>query len=213
MNIRYMKITLKTLIYSVLFIFIASGAKAQLSVPDSLRISIGGQLFSTTGTNFGTDVNNLSDSEASSAYNYGAGVALGVDIPVLSGLFATASVGYNSYFTTSNAKNSQQALTGVAPKNFNTIPLKVGLKVFIGGDRFYAHGELGETLLANKKALYANYNNAFTWSPGIGLIFPLQKRHTYVDAGIRFESTKTFYNNNITNNFWGLHVAYAFNLK
>jgi hypothetical protein len=208
-----MKITLKTLIYSVIFIFIASGAKAQLSVPDSLRISIGGQLFSTTGTNFGTDVNTPSDSEASSAYNYGAGIALGVDIPVLSGLFATASVGYNSYFTTKNAKYSQQALTNVPLKNFNTIPIKVGLKAFIGGDRFYVHGEIGETILANKKDLYAIYSHSLTWSPGIGLIFPLEKRHTYIDAGIRFESMATFYNNNNTNNFWGLHLAYAFNLK
>ena len=208
-----MKITLKTLVYSAIFLFIASEAKAQLSVPDSLRISVGGELMATTGTSFGTGVNTVSDGQSSSAYNYGAGVSLKVDVPVLSSLFATASVGYNSYFTTGNAANSQQALTNVPAKNFNTIPIKLGLKVFIGGDRFYAHGEVGETLLANKKEMYAIYGNSFTWSPGIGLIFPLAKRHTYIDAGIRYETTATFYNNNNTNSFWGLHLAYAFNLK
>jgi hypothetical protein len=208
-----MKITLKTLVYSFLFIFISSAAKAQLSVPDSLRIGIGGELFSTTGSNFGTDVNVPANSEAGAAYNYGAGVSLRVDIPVISSLFVTASAGYNTYFKSKNADKSQQAITNGSLPNFNTIPLKVGLKVFIGGDRFYAHGEVGETLLANKKALYAIYSNSFTWSPGIGLIFPLQKRHTYIDGGIRFESASTFYNNKTTNNFWALHVAYAFNLK
>lgn len=208
-----MKSTLKTLVYTLLFIFIGTAAKAQLSVPDSLRIGIGGELFSTTGSNFGTDVNVPVNGEAASAYSYGTGLALRVDVPVLSGLFVTASAGYNTYFTTKNANKSQQALTNGGLPNFNTIPIKLGLKVFIGGDRFYAHGELGETLLANKKALYAMYSNAFTWSPGIGLIFPLQKRHTYIDGGIRFESAQTFYNNKTTNNFWALHVAYAFNLK
>jgi hypothetical protein len=208
-----MKNTFKTLVYTLLFLFIGSAANAQLTVPDSLRIGIGGELFSTTGSAFGTDVNIAGGAEAASAYNYGSGLSLRVDIPVLSGFLLTASAGYNTYFKSKNAGNSQQALTNGSLPNFNTIPLKIGLKVFIGGDRFYAHGEVGETLLANKKALYAMYSNAFTWSPGVGLMFPLKKHHTYIDGGIRFESTQTFYNNNNTNNFWALHVAYAFNLK
>ncbi|MES2810601.1 MAG: hypothetical protein V4619_18340 [Bacteroidota bacterium] len=208
-----MKSTLKTLVYTLLFIFIGTAANAQLTVPDSLRIGLGGELFSTTGSNFGTDVNIPGSTEAASAYSYGAGVALRVDIPVLSHLLVTASAGYNTYFKSANATKSQQTFTNGTLPNFNTIPLKVGLKVFIGGDRFYAHGEVGETLLTNKKALYAMYGNAFTWSPGIGMIFPLQKHHRYIDAGLRFESTQTFYNNNNQNNFWAIHVAYAFNLK
>lgn len=208
-----MKITLKALVYSFLLIFTVTAAKAQRTVPDSLRIAVGGELFSTTGTNFGTDINIPSGEQAASAYNYGAGLSLRVDIPVLSGLLVTASAGYNTYFTTANANKSQQAIANAKLPNFNTIPLKVGLKVFIGGDRFYGHAEVGETLLANKKALYAMYGNAFTWSPGIGLIFPLKKHHTYIDGGIRFESAQTFYDNKNNNNFWALHIAYAFNLK
>ncbi|MFD2143957.1 hypothetical protein [Mucilaginibacter antarcticus] len=208
-----MKSTLKTLVYTLLFISISSAAKAQLTVPDSLRIGLGGGLFSTTGSNFGTDVNVPTNAEAGAAYSYGAGVALKVDIPVLSHVLVTASVGYNTFFKSANGNKSQQAITNATLPNFNTIPLKVGVKLFVGGDRFYAQGEVGETLLANKKALYAMYSNAFTWSPGIGMIFPLQKHHRYIDAGIRFESTQTFYNNNNNNNFWALHLAYAFNLK
>jgi hypothetical protein len=208
-----MKITLKALIYSFLLICLGSAAKAQLNVPDSLRIGIGAEILSTTNTNFGTGAITPSGGEAASVYSYGAGVSLKVDIPVLSKLAVTASAGYSTFFANSNAQNSQQAITGVKLPNFNIIPLKLGIKAFIGGDRFYVHGEVGETLLANKAALYATYTNSFTWAPGLGLILPLKKRHTYIDAGIRVENTASFYNADNSNTFWGLHVTYAFNLK
>ncbi|MBC7400543.1 MAG: hypothetical protein H7289_11405 [Mucilaginibacter sp.] len=208
-----MKITLKALIYSFFFICLGTAAKAQLNVPDSLRIGIGAEIASTTTANFGTGVNSTSGSDAAAVYNYGVGLALRVDIPVLSNLYVTASGGYTSFLTSKNATNSQQAITGVTLPNFNIIPLKIGAKVFIGGDRFYAHGEVGETFLANKAALYAVYSRSFTWAPGLGLVLPLKKRHTYIDAGIRIENTQSFYNANNTNTFWGFHFAYALNLK
>lgn len=208
-----MKVTLKAFVYSLIFVLFGTAAKAQLTVPDSLRIAIGGEVLSATGNRFGTGVNIPAAGEAASAYSYGAGLSLRVDIPVLSGVLVTASAGYNRYFTTAKGANSQQAISNIKLPNFNTIPLKLGVKVFIGGDRFYGQAEVGETFLANKKALYAMYGNAFTWSPGFGIMFPLKKRHTYIDGGIRYESFQTFYNDDSKNGFWGLHVAYAFNLK
>lgn len=208
-----MKITLKALIYSFLFICLGSTAKAQLNVPDSLRIGVGAEIVSTTNTNFGTGVITPAGGTASSAYSYGAGVSLRVDIPVLTKLGVTVSAGYTSFFPNSNSQNSQQAVAGTNLPNFNIIPLKLGVKAFIGGDRFYVHGEVGETLLANKAALYATYTNSFTWAPGLGLVLPLKKHHTYIDAGIRVENTASFYTSDNINTFWALHIAYAFNLK
>jgi hypothetical protein len=208
-----MKITLKTLIYALLFICFTTAAKAQLNVPDSLRIGIGAEIASTTTTNFGTGVIAPSGGTAAAAYTYGAGVSLRVDIPVIFRLGATVSAGYTSFFANSNAQYSQQAISGINLPNFNIIPLKIGLKAFIGGDRFYVQGEVGETLIANKADVYATYTNSFTWAPGLGLVLPLKKRHTYIDGGIRIENTASFYNANNTNTFWALHVAYAFNLK
>lgn len=208
-----MKITLKALIYSLLLIGFGSAAKAQLNVPDSLRIGIGAEIASTTTTNFGTGVITPPGGTAASAYSYGAGVSLRVDIPVLSKLGVTVSAGYTSFFANGNAQYSQQAITGASLPNFNVIPLKLGIKAFIGGDRFYVQGEAGETLIANKAAVYATYTNSFTWAPGLGLVLPLKKRHTYIDGGIRLENTASFYNAKNTNTFWALHVAYAFNLK
>jgi hypothetical protein len=208
-----MKITLKALIYLLLLICFGTVAKAQLNVPDSLRIGIGAELAATTTTNFGTGVIAPTGGTAAAAYNYGVGLSLRADIPVFSRLNFTVSGGYTSFFPNKNANYSQQAIAGVKLANFNIIPLKAGLKVFIGGDRFYAQGEVGETLLANKAAVYATYTNSFTWAPGLGLVLPLKKHHTYIDAGIRIENTASFYNANNTNTFWAFHFAYAFNLK
>src|SRR5689334_22644502 len=98
-----MKITLKALIYSLLLIGFGSAAKAQLNVPDSLRIGIGAEIASTTTTNFGTGVITPPGGTAASAYSYGAGVSLRVDIPVLSKLGVTVSAGYTSFFANGNA--------------------------------------------------------------------------------------------------------------
>ncbi|MCC8424822.1 hypothetical protein [Mucilaginibacter sp. UR6-11] len=206
-----MKITVKALVYSVLFISLGSVANAQINVPDSVRISIGAEITSTTGTDFGTGVNVASGGNAASAYNYGAGLSFHIDVPVLSQLYLTATAGYISFFPTKDGVYSQQAITNSPLPNFNIIPLKIGAKLLLG-NRFYVGAEAGETLLANKTALYALYSNSFTWAPQIGLVLPLKKRHTYIDTGLRFESTSSFYNNSTHNTFWGLHVAYAFNL-
>lgn len=206
-----MKFTFKALIYSFLFICLSSAANAQINVPDSVRISIGAELASTTGTDFGTGVNTPSGGTAASAYNNGVGISLHVDVPVMSQLYVTASAGYITFLASKSAGYSQQAITGNKLPDFNTIPLKIGLKLLLG-NRFYVQAEAGETILANKAAVYALYSNAFTWSPQLGLVLPLKKRHTYIDAGIRYESTQTFYNNSNTNNFWALRIAYAFNL-
>jgi hypothetical protein len=206
-----MKITLKAIIYSFLFTCLASAANAQINVPDSVRIGIGAELTSATGTKFGTNVNVVSGGTAAAAYNYGAGFSLNVDVPIMSALYLTASAGYISFFTTKDANTSQQAITNKALPNFNLIPLKIGAKVLLG-NRFYVGAEAGETILANKTDLYALYSNSFTWAPQIGLVLPLKKRHTYIDTGLRFESTSSFYNNSVHNSFWGLHIAYAFNL-
>jgi hypothetical protein len=204
-----MKITVTSLIYSLLFTVVCLSAKAQ-SLPDTLRIGIGVEGATTTGI-FGTKTNTAVGGTAASAYSAGVGVSLRADFPIKEHLYVTANVGYNNFFTSSNSTNSQQAIITVPLPNFETIPLKLGVKIFIG-NKFYFQGEAGETLLANKKALYAVYSNAFTYAPQFGLLMPLKKKHTYIDAGIRFESFQSFYKDNATNDFWAAHVTYTFNL-
>lgn len=209
-----MKITFKALVYAIVFTCFCSAAKAQIIVPDSVRIGFGVNAASTTGNSFGVGVTKAIGDDAKSAYNFGAGLSLNVDIPaiILSNLYVTASAGYMSFLKSGNASKSQQTIEGIKTPNFNIIPVKLGLKYIIG-NRFYINTEAGETFLANKKDLYAMFGNAFTWSPSIGLVMPFTKHHhQYIDANLRYESTKTFYNDNNLNNFWALRVTYAFNL-
>lgn len=209
-----MKITFKAFVYALVFTCFCSAAKAQIIIPDSVRIGFGVNLASTTGNSFGVGVNKAIGDDAKSAYNFGAGVSLNVDIPaiLLSNMYVTASAGYMSFLKSGNASKSQQAITGKKTPDFNTIPVKLGLKYIIG-NRFYVNAEAGETFLANKNQLYAMYGNAFTWAPSIGLVMPFKKHHhQYIDANLRYESTETFYNDGGKNNFWALRVTYAFNL-
>ena len=205
-----MKTTLKPLIYSFIFMCLCFKANAQ-SFSDTLRVSIAVNGLATNG-DFGTQGNAPTGGTASSAYGYGAGISLQADIPLVEHINLTASAGYNNFFTTQYASNSQQAILGYTLPNFETIPLKLGIKWFIA-KKLYIQGEAGETLLANKTALYAVYGNAFTYAPQVGLLMPLKNNHGLIDVGFRFESMGSFYNNdNKPNTFFGLHVAYAIKL-
>jgi len=206
-----MKITLKPLAWSLLFISFCFTANAQsLPISDSLRIGVSAEGATATGI-FGTGVNTSNGGTAATAYQYGAGISLRFDYPINKSFYVTANAGYSVFFPTADAQGSQQVILNTTIPTFQTIPLKLGVKWFTG-NRFYFQGEVGETLLANKAQLYALNSYAFTWSPQVGLLFPLKKRHTYIDGGIRFESFASFYNDGATNDFWAIHIAYMFNL-
>jgi len=79
----------------------------------------------------------------------------------------------------------------------------VDLKVFRNGVELLQY--------VNKAQAFATYNSSFTISPQIGMLFFLKKR-TYIDAGIRYETLKSFNNDNERIDFWAAHVAFAFNL-
>lgn len=188
--------TLKTLLYSILFTCLSLAANAQSSLPDTVRIGIGIEAGLPNG-DFGKSYSSL------------IGGSLRVDVPITKKLYVTASAGYNIFTASTNFVNPQ-SIFNVATPDFKTIPLKVGLKYFLIAG-FYAQGEVGETLLANKKDVYALYGNAFTYAPQIGMVFPL-KRKMYIDGGIRYEGVSSFYNDNNKFSFWAAHVTFAFNL-
>lgn len=193
-----MKTTFKTLAYLLLFTGLSFAAKAQSSLPDTLRIGVGLEGIVPNG-------------DFSKSYSYGVGGSLRADIPITKKWYITVNAGYNNYFTSSNAAaNDPQAILNVPTPSLQTIPLKLGVKYFLI-KTFYLQGEAGETLLANKAKAYAINSSAFTYAPQVGMVFSL-KKHTYIDAGIRYEVVSSFYNDNVKTNFWAAHIAYAFNL-
>lgn len=178
-----------------LFVSLSIGASAQ-SIPDTARINIG----LSAGLPIALD----------NMYTYNVGAYLQVDYPLTKSLYVTGSVGYNTLFASPNFSTTPGGILNVKAANMQTAPLKLGLKIF-AIRHFYFAGEVGQTLLLNRSAVYAPKSNAFTFSPQIGMLFFL-KKHTYIDAGIRYEAVSTFYNDKANYGFWAAHVAYAFNL-
>jgi hypothetical protein len=193
-----MKTTFNALLGLLLCLLLSLGASAQSLVPDTLRLAF--------GVDAGYPVGSIL-----TRYNASAGASLRLDVPFSKKSYVTASVGYNNFFLGSGATTTQQAILNVPVQTLKTLPLKLGYKYFLLKN-FYVHGEVGETLILNKAAVYATNSYAFTYAPEIGMLFKLKKRHTYIDTGLRYEGVSSFYNDSDKYNFWAIHISYAFNL-
>lgn len=188
-----MKIFLHKIIALLLFASSYLSVNAQ-AIPDTLRISAGIEAGLPN----------------SSMYSGVLGGSLRIDYPITRKLYVTATGGFNQIFVSSTASGLPTGISNVKFADLQTVPLKAGIK-FFAIRHFYLLGEVGQTLLLNKAQAFATYNSSFTISPQIGMLFFLKKR-TYIDAGIRYETLKSFNNDNEKIDFWAAHVAFAFNL-
>jgi hypothetical protein len=202
MKIR--KSTIKTGVFSLLMASFALTSKAQTTPSSSTSNS-----FSTIGAkqefrlSAGPDAG-IPLGGFSNAYDWNLGGSIQADIPVVRDLFITVNAGYNNFFVKKNQSK-------VPDKNLELIPVKAGLKYFPGGSFFYVQGEAGASFLANKTDLKADKSAAFVYAPQVGVLLKLAEKN-YIDLGIRFEGTSSFYNSGNSNNFLGLRAAYAFGL-
>jgi hypothetical protein len=193
-----MKIAYKKLFILIAFISFTYAAKAQYSaVPDTARITFGPDLSFPTG-NF------------KNSYNYGVGVSVQAEVPLSTKLYVTGNVGY-SMLIANNSSSNPELITNVKTANMSAAPLKLGLKFYLIRT-FYIAGEAGETLLLNRTAVYGIDASAFTWAPQMGILFKLAN-HNFIDGSVRWQKTQSFYGDGNYNTFWGVRVAYGFNLK
>jgi len=192
-----MKIKFITLICSLVFVGFSLSAAAQ-AIPDTARLAVGIDLGSPTAS-------------ISNRYVFSLGGSIRFDYPIARKSYITASVGYNNFFLADGSTTTQQAILNVPVPTMQTMPLKIGYKLFLI-KQFYVQAEAGETLILNKSAVYATNSYAFTYAPQIGMIFKLKKSRRYIDAGFRYEGVSSFYNDKDKYNFYAIHVAYAFNL-
>ncbi len=190
-----MKSLLNKLSAFIFFAVLSTGVLAQ-PVPDTTRINVG------ISAGLPIALNDM--------YTHNLGGYLQVDYPLSSTLYVTGSAGYNTLFASPKFSTTPNGILNVKAANMQTVPLKLGVKFFLIR-HFYIAGEVGQTLLLNKAAVYAPKSNAFTFSPNIGMLFFLKNRK-YIDAGIRYEAVSTFYNDKANYGFWAAHIAYAFNL-
>jgi hypothetical protein len=189
---------MKKIFILIAFISFTYIAKAQYSaVPDTARISIGPDISAPTG--------NFADQ-----YKIGIGASLQADVPITPSFYVIGNVGY-TMFSANNTSTNPQYILNVKSANMNVAPLKLGLRWYLIRT-FYIQGEAGETFLLNKAAVYATDGSAFTWAPQMGILFKLKSKN-FIDGGIRWQKTQSFYGDTKYNTFWGFRVAYGFSLK
>jgi len=195
-----MKTTSKIGIVTALLVGSAFASQAQTSTPPSnststsdkeWRISVGPETGIPTGS-------------YSNGYGWFYGGSVQLDIPVYHGLYVTVTGGYDDIL----AKKGPNI-------NVQVIPAKAGLKYFFWKDLVYVQAQAGATFLGNKTDLGADKSAAFTYTPGVGVLLKLAPKN-YLDLGVRWEETSSFYNQNEGGgNSYGLvalRVAYSFGL-
>ena len=188
----------------VAFAGFAMGAKAQTtSTSTSKSTTSSNGIILSVGVDAGIPTGKLND-----AYNWNIGGSVQADIPVIQHqLFVTVNAGYNSFQGKNNISGS-----GLDVPNIQLLPVKAGLKYF-PIHNFYVQGEAGAAFALNKSDAGFDKSAAFVYAPQVGVQFPLGGR-SYIDAGVRYEGTTKF--SSATDekvNFFGLRVAYAFDLK
>jgi hypothetical protein len=193
-----MNITFKKLLIFIALISFTYAAKAQYSaVSDTARLAIGPDVSFTSGS-------------FKSVYNTGIGAALQLDYPLNEKFYVTGSAGFTSYGAVNSSSNPNYII-GVNASAMNVAPLKIGLKFYLIRT-FYIQAEAGETILLNEAKVYGDYQSAFTYAPQLGILFKLKHRQ-YIDAGVRWQRTQSFFYSTGYNSTWGVRVAYAFGLK
>jgi len=198
-----MKNLTKISVLALAFAGLTFSAKAQTTTTTATPSTRNAQAVRISiGPDAGFPVGSLSDT-----HNWNLGGSIQADFPIATGFAVTANAGFNNFF----GKTYNAGLVSVKAPDISLIPVKVGLKYF-PVENFYVQGEAGASFLANKNKIGATESTAFTYAPQIGVLFPVGDKN-YIDAGIRYESNTKFYTNGNSNNFFGIRVAYAFDLK
>ena len=200
-----MKRTIKISALVLAFAGFAFGANAQTNPASTTKsTTTSNGVIVSVGVDAGVPAGHLSD-----AYNWTLGGSVQADIPVIQEqLFVTVNAGYNNIFGKSNI-----AGTGLDVTDIQLLPVKAGLKYFPIG-HFYIQGEAGAAFALNKSDLNFDNSAAFLYAPQIGYQFALGGK-SYLDAGVRYEGTTKFNSaiDDSTVNFFGLRLAYAFDMK
>jgi len=191
-----MKIIFTALICLFTLVGFTSRSSAQ-AIPDTARLAFGVEGGDPAGS-------------ISGRYTFMIGASLRYDYPITKHSYITASVGYQDFSVGNGSLTTQQAILNKPIPTLQTMPLKIGYKLFLV-KRLYVQVESGTTKLLNKKAEFAYFDYAFTYAPGFGFLFNT-KGKGYYDVGVRYEGVSSFYNDNDKYNFWALHFAYAFKL-
>ena len=139
--------------------------------------------------------------DASEAYSVGLGGSLKLEVPIAQSLDFTVNAGYTSLFYSKAVKDLLRYF-GDNSTSGGIVPLQAGFKYHFV-PQFYAEGSAGAVI-----STQSGGSTVFAYSPGVGVIFPLQSGNA-IDAGFRYEGWSK---NGESINFIGIRVAYKFSL-
>lgn len=139
-------------------------------------------------------------SPANNTYSTAAGVSLKLEVPFRNPrAFLTISAAYSN-FSTKNTPATDTLQSG------HFIPLMIGFKYFVA-KHVFLEGDIGDSYNINQT--YFGYQNAFAFSPVIGVSIPLNKPNTFVDISAYYQSRLSDAGNI---NQAAIRVAYKFGL-
>jgi hypothetical protein len=150
----------------------------------------------------------ISAGNFNTSYRWNVGGSIQADIPVAGQLYATVNAGYLNFNGKDNINGS-----GLSAPNIRLLPVMAGFK-FFPVKMFYVQGDAGAAIALNKTETGFTQTAAFLYSPQIGTVFNVGGKN-YIDAGLRYEGTTKFVSSveNSKINFFGLRIAYAFQIK
>jgi len=139
-------------------------------------------------------------SPTNNTYSSVAGVSFKLEVPFQDpNAFFTITAAYHNY----SVKNTPATDT---LQSGHYIPLLIGFKYFVV-KHVFLEGDIGDSY--NINVGYLGYQNAFTYSPSVGVSIPLNKPNTAVDIALYYESRIS---NSGNINDAAIRVAYKFGL-
>lgn len=179
--------------FTAVAIFIGTNVKAQTTPANALRFGIGLETGIPTGN-------------AHDGSNFELGGTARLQYGVSNDLALTLTSGYYNFFgktyTSSFSDNTSTTTISVKGRSLGMIPVKAGIKAFVGSG-FYVAGEVGAGFEVHEPIAEAHKDTKLILSPGLGYA------NKSWDIGVRYEN---FSGQGYNYGLVGLRLAYGFGL-
>ncbi|WP_114940363.1 MULTISPECIES: hypothetical protein [Mucilaginibacter] len=179
--------------FTAVAIFIGTNVKAQTTPANALRFGVGLEAGIPTG-----NAHDISKFELGGTARLQYGVSNDLALTLTSGYYNF----FGKTYTSSFSDNTSTTTVTVKGRSLGMIPVKAGIKAFVG-DGFYFAGEVGAGFEVHEPVAGAEKNTKLILAPGIGYATKSW------DIGVRYENFSGQSNNY---GLVGLRLAYGFGL-
>jgi len=179
--------------FTAVALFIGTNVKAQTTPANAIRFGIGLETGIPTG-----NAHDISKFELGGTARLQYGVSNDLALTLTSGYYNF----FGKTYTSSFSNNTSTTTVTVKGRSLGVIPVKAGIKAFVG-DGFYLAGEVGAGFEVHEPVAGSEKNTKLILAPGIGYATKSW------DIGVRYENFSGQSNNY---GLVGLRLAYGFGL-